>query len=137
MSEVFLGRPAEPVETIPESSPYGGFAKIAQRLNALHPERSLPISRQLVHKWWQHRETNEFPEARVVEIDGKPTSAFDLAAVERWHEWWLRKRRVNPPIHTIPLFDVDHRGHPVDTEQSAYRGHPVAESRYRESILDL
>lgn len=137
MSEVFLGRPAEPVENIAESSTYGGFAEIARRLNALHPERSLPISRQLVHKWWQHRETNEFPDARVVNVDGRTVSLFDLAAVERWHGGWLRKRQGDAPIRTIPLFEVDRRGHPIDAEQSAYRGHPGGESRYRESILDL
>lgn len=137
MAEAVLGRPAEPVEDTSESSNYGGFADIAKRLNALHPERPIPISRQLVHRWWQCRGTNKFPEAKIVKINGRPRSVFDLAEVEQWHTNWLGERGINPPIETIPLFDIDRHGHPVDREQSSYRGHPEVRGTYRSSILDL
>ncbi len=136
MSESLLRHPAEPVEDTEESSAYGGFAEIARRWNALHPERPIPVSRQLVHKLWKNRGTNHFPEARLVEIDGKTQSAFDLDEAERWYADRELKRGGVPPIDTIPLFQLDHRGHPVDSEQSSYRGHPETRERYRGSILD-
>lgn len=135
MAEIFVARPAAPAG---EGKTHGGFADIARLLNARHPERQIPISRQLVAKWYTHRETNGFPERRpAVGEDGKPV--FDLRAVEQWHVRWTRERNGGtPPPETIPLFHVDVHGHPVDAEQNAYRGHPgVRESSYRSSILDL
>lgn len=136
MPEVFLGHSAEPAEDTAESRAYGGFADIAKRWNALHPQRPHPVSRQLVHKLWKNRETNEFPEARLVETEGRLRSVFDLEQTDQWYQDREMKRGGGPPIDTIPLFQVDHRGHPVDTEQSAYRGHPETHERYRGSILD-
>lgn len=136
MAEVRV-RPAEPV--VSGSSTHGGFADIARRLNALHPEREKPISRQLVERWYKCRDTNRMPERCPVQVDGKEKVLFNLQAVEQWHTRWLRERGAEPPIETIPMFQVDHRGHPIDSEQSSYRGHPSAResSSYRESILDL
>jgi hypothetical protein len=135
MAELYVSRPAAPAG---EGKTHGGFADIARLLNARHPERQIPISRQLVAKWYAYREKNGFPERRPIGgEDGKPV--FDLQAVERWHTGWLRERNGgDPPIETIPLFHLDVRGHPVDAEQGSYRGHPaVRESSYRSSILDL
>lgn len=140
MTETVVGLPAEPADTVVT---YGGFADIARRLNALHPERPRPFSRQLVEKWFKHRGTNNFPDRQVVEDGGRLKPLFDLGAVEQWHVAWMQERRPeNPPIETIPLFQLDRRGHPIDAEQGSYRGHPADResgggSRYRESILDL
>jgi hypothetical protein len=91
---------------------YGGFADIARLLNARHPERPTPFSRQLAAKWHKHRDTNGFPERCPVELGpGKVKYLFDLDAVERWHTGRkVIRRPVNPPIETIPLFQVDSRG---------------------------
>lgn len=134
--EKVLGHPAEPVE---DGSTYGGFAEIARRLNALHPERPRPISRQLVHRWFECQGYNHFPAPQVVKTNGKQKSAFDLDAVERWYVGRERERveAGSPPIETIPLFQVDRRGHPIDSEQSSYRGHPSVRESYRDSVLDL
>lgn len=145
-----LGHPAEPVE---DDSTHGGFAEIARRLNAFHPERSRPISRQLVHRWFECKGSNRFPEPQLVEINGKPRSAYDLDEVQRWYVDRERERvkarqlilararkraeSMSQAIETIPLFRVDHRGHPIDTEQSAHRGHPVMREGYQGSILDF
>lgn len=136
--EKVLGHPAEPVVE-DGSSTHGGFAEIARRLNALHPERSRPISRQLVHRWFECQGYNLFPAPQPVEINGKPRSLFDLASVERWYVKRERERveAGKPPIETIPLFQVDRRGHPIDSEQGSYRGHPAMRENYRSSILDL
>lgn len=58
---------------------------------------------------------------------------FDLREVERWH----RRHFGNPPIETIPLFEMDSRGHPRDVEQDRHRGHPEVRENYRSSVLDL
>jgi hypothetical protein len=136
MAEALVERPAEPVDT---GNTYGGFAEIARRLNALHPERAKPISRQLVAKWYACRETNGFPERMPMdEVDGRVRVLFDLVAVERWHiSWRMTRPVVNPPIETIPLFSIDWRGHPVDAEQGSYRTHPEVRENYRSSVLDL
>lgn len=139
MAELSVSHPAAPAE---EGSTHGGFADIARRLNALHPERQVPISRQLVERWYKCRSTNEFPERHPVELgDGKIKVLFDLLAVDQWHMRWIRKRQPGgPPIETIPLFQVDRRGHPVhpvDAEGASYRGHPEVRENYRNSILDL
>jgi hypothetical protein len=140
MTETIVSHPAAPAD----GSTYGGFAEIARRLSALHPERH-PFSRQLVAKWYAYRGVNDFPERMPVEVNGKTKLLFDLEAVERWHAWWLAKRHPERrPIETIPLFSVDHRGHPtvpavhpVDREQDSYRGHPNVRENYRDSVLDL
>lgn len=136
MSDSLVERPAEPVDTGIE---YGGFAEIARRINAIHPNRRNPVSRQLVAKWYACRETNGFPERVPVSVrEGRTKVLFDLAAVERWHTAWrLSRPLMNPPIETIPLFQLDVRGHPVDGEQGSYRGHPEVRSNYRHSVLDL
>jgi hypothetical protein len=152
MTEIVVAHPAAPADN---GSTYGGFAEIARRLNALHPERTVLISRQLVAKWYECRGFNAFPERQPVEIEGKVKVLFDLDAVVRWHDRWMAlrvenhsaeagvaaRRTANPPIETIPLFTVDHRGHPVDAEQGAYRGDPGMQenvrSNYRSSVLDL
>jgi hypothetical protein len=111
MTEVLLERPAEPAE---EGITYGGFADIARRLNALHPERSKPISRQLVQRWFVCRESNGMPDREPIEVEGgKVKPLFNLQAVERWHTSRKRTRDPNPPIETIPLFRVDARGRMV------------------------
>lgn len=138
MTESLVQRPAEPVE---DGVTYGGFAEIARRLNARFPERTTPISRQLVAKWYECREFNGFPERRDVEVgEGRVKALFDLAAVDRWHTAW-RLTRVRPaprpPLETLPLFQLDVRGHPIDDEQSAHRGHPEMREDYRSSVLDL
>lgn len=132
--------PAAPAES---GSNYGGFAEIARQINARHPERTLPISRQLVARWYACREKNGFPERKPVEVRGHTKLLFDLDAVVQWHAMWLRTRQAedapyDPTLGTIPLFDLNGRGHPVDSEASSYRGHPeVRESSYRSSVLDL
>jgi hypothetical protein len=111
MTELLMNRPAEPAEQ--GDSIYGGFADIARRLNALHPERKKPISRQLVERWYKCRESNGFPEREPVEVKGgKVKPLFDLQDVERWHttQHRPRPRRTMVPIETIPLFSVDRRG---------------------------
>lgn len=133
MTETVLEHPAEPVEN---GSTYGGFAEIARRLNALHPERPKPISRQLVHRWFQCRESNGFPATKLVQVDGKWGSLFNLQAVEDWHSRRERGRSGNHPIETIPMFDLDQRGHPIDMEQTA-RAHPAVREGYRDTVLDL
>lgn len=149
MSESLVERPAEPVDT---GSTYGGFAEIARRLNARYPERQIPISRQLVAKWYACREKNGFPERSAVRTpDGKPKELFDLAAVERWHTLWRFGRQAvsGPRVEALPLFQVDVQGHPVDEESHVRGGHPADEEYggyrgrsevrggYRSSVLDL
>lgn len=130
----FLVRPAEPVVQVGRT--HGGFADIARLLNAHHPDRMPPISRQLVERWYKCRSTNRMPDRHPVQVNGKEVVLFDLSAVVLWHKEWLRGRGVVPPIDTIPLFQLDHRGHPVDTEN--VRSHPdVREGDYRSSILDI
>lgn len=108
MTQVVLEHPAEQAE---EGITYGGFADIARRLNALHPERSRPISRQLVQRWFVCREANGMPDRQPIEVEGGKTKPlFDLQAVERWHSTRRRTRESVPPIETIPLFRVDGRG---------------------------
>lgn len=115
MSGTVLKHPAEPAE---EGSTYGGFADIARRLNALHPERPKPFSRQLVERWWKCRKSNGFPDRTPREVKGgKVKPLFDLHAVEQWHSTrkrtYVRTREANPPIETIPLFRIDNRGSAV------------------------
>lgn len=111
MTETLLEHPAELAEGI---STYGGFAEIARRLNALHPERPKPISRQLVQRWYVCRGTNQFPDRQPVTLEsGKIKQLFDLQAVERWHGGRKRTQDAKPPIETIPLFLVDSRGHMI------------------------
>lgn len=130
MTETTLGHLAEPAEI---DSTYGGFAEIARRLNALHPERPVPFSRQLVARWYDCRGANKFPERQPGE-----KVLFDLVEVERWHAEWMRERHPGkPPIETIPLFHVNHRGHPVDIERDTVRERPVVQESYRSSVLDL
>lgn len=131
MSDFVALHPAVPAE---DGSTYGGFAEIARRLNALHPERPIPFSRQLVARWYACREANGFPEPVTREEKGRRSMPlFDLQAVERWH----RPRAGNPPIETIPLFEMDMIQHPGDSEQVGYRGHPDVRESYRSSVLDL
>jgi hypothetical protein len=137
MSGSLVERPAEPVDTDVD---YGGFAEIARRINALHPDRRNPISRQLVAKWYSCREHNGFPERVLVTMsDGRVKELFDLAAVDRWHTIWrLTRTPVRPPIETIPLFQMEPaRRHPADAEQGAVRTRPEARGDYRSSVLDL
>ena len=136
MSEFVVDHPAAPAEN---GSPHGGFAEIARQINARHPERGKPISRQLVERWYKCRDSNEFPERRYVEVGGKMKPVFDLDEVLRWHARWMRDRQ--PEDHTmgtIPMFDMTPQGHPIDREAGTYRGHPTSrESNYRSSVLDL
>ena len=133
MAESVIARPAAPAE---EGKTHGGFADIARRLNALHPERPIPFSRQLVERWYKCRVANGFPERQPVEVgEGRVRPLFDLQLVERWHS--RRTGHAVPPIETIPLFNVDQRGHPIDAEQASYRGHPGVREDYRGSVLDL
>jgi hypothetical protein len=135
MTETIVSHPADLAE---KGSTYGGFAEIARRLNALHPERPNPFSRQLVERWYKCRGFNNFPERQPVEVrEGKFKVLFDLQRVENWYTNWTRKRAGNPPIETIPLFSVDHSGHPIDAEQGMHRGHPDVRGDYRGSVLDL
>ncbi len=123
---VYVSNPAEPV--VDENGSYGGFAEVARRLTELHPERSRPFSRQLVNRWYTHREYNAMPEKVPVRRDGKVVELFDLREVEEWHKTYRQHRRTTspadrplggvmetipdfpPPIDTIPLFQVDSRG---------------------------
>jgi hypothetical protein len=111
MTGTVLEHPAAPAEL---GNTYGGFADIARRLSALHPERERPISRQLVQRWYVCRGKNGFPDRELIEVgDGKVKHLFNLAAVERWHSNDHRPRKLQagpPPIETIPLFSVDNRG---------------------------
>lgn len=101
--------PAEPAEK--GITTYGGFAEIARRLNALHPEREKPISRQLVQRWYLCRGSNGMPDRKSVEVEGKEKVLFNIYDVERWHtRRELLRREKGQPIETIPLFMVDDRG---------------------------
>jgi len=93
--------PAEPVVG-DEGAGQGGFAKVAEHLNRLYPNRPRLISRQLVHKWWMHRHFNGFPAA--IESTGSPGTSggrgrpvFDIAAVEAWHTHYLQTRHRGAP----------------------------------------
>jgi hypothetical protein len=77
--------PTEPVVDDNGES-QGGFAWIAGQLNALHPNRPRPISRQLVHKWWVHRAYNRFPEAIGKVGSGKGRPIFSRGAVIKWYD---------------------------------------------------
>lgn len=110
MTEAVCEHPADPAEKV---STYGGFAAIARRLNALHPERPKPFSRQLVQRWWVCRETNGMPDRQPVDVQGRTKPLFDLEAVERWHSTQHRSRKSSRTIETIPLFSVDSRGRMV------------------------
>lgn len=136
MSEFVVEHPAVPAES---GSTHGGFAEIARQINARHPERSLPISRQLVERWYKCRGWNDFPERRGVEVGGKLKPLFDLEEVLQWHARWMRDRQPDDPtMGTIPMFDMTPQGHPIDRESGSYRGHPESrESGYRSSVLDL
>lgn len=139
MSEFVVEHPAAPAET---GSPHGGFAEIARQINARHPERGKPISRQLVERWYKCRggeRGNGFPERQNVEVDGKFKPLFDIEEVLRWHSRWMRDRQPDDPtMGTIPMFDMTPQGHPIDRESGSCRGHPESrESGYRSSVLDL
>jgi hypothetical protein len=103
-----------------------------------------------VERWYKCRGVNGFPERQPVRVgENKVKPLFDLAAVDRWHMSRTRTRpqQARPQqansMETIPLFHVDLRGHPVDAEQSSYRGHPEVRGHeevrgsYRSSVLDL
>ncbi len=108
MTETLLGHPADSAEGM---ITYGGFAEIARRLNALHPERQPPFSRQLVSRWYKCRETNGFPEREPREVEGgRILPLFNLQAVDRWHRTEYKPRQRSKPIETIPLFNVDRQG---------------------------
>lgn len=90
---------------------YEGYAALARRLNKLHPNRRLPISRQLVHRWFLRRETNGFPPPHPIAAkSGRMKNHFDAEAVERWHITHLLHHRQTMEIETIPLFQVDSTG---------------------------
>jgi hypothetical protein len=93
--------PAEPVVGDQGSAALGGFAKIADHLNALYPNRPRPISRQLAHKWWMYRHSNGFPEAvnsNGSANGGRGRPLFDIAAVEKWHANYIETRRRQTPL---------------------------------------
>lgn len=82
-----------------EGSARGGFAKVAEHLNARHPTRVRPISRQLVHKWWRNRHWNRFPEAIEAAGSGnggRGRPVFDLNATVNWYADYLRTRGGAP-----------------------------------------
>jgi hypothetical protein len=83
--------PAEPVVG-DDGSARGGFAKAAEILNGLFPNRPRPISRQLVHKWWLYRHFNGFPAAIDISGSGKGRPVFDLDAVAAWYVSYRRHR---------------------------------------------
>jgi hypothetical protein len=67
---------------------HGGYAGVAEVLNTLFPYRRRPISRQLVQKWWEYREVNEFPAAAATSGNfnrGRGRPEFDYAAVVKWY----------------------------------------------------
>lgn len=83
--------PAEPVVDDNGES-QGGFAWIAGQLNDLYPNRPRPISRQLVHKWWVHREWNRFPEAVGMVGSGRGRPVFSRRAVIKWYVHYRHTR---------------------------------------------
>lgn len=87
--------PAEPVVDDDGTGGRGGFTKVAERLNTLHPTRTRPISRQLVHKWWMYRHFNAFPDAVMsagTANGGKGRPLFDIPAVEAWYASYRQHR---------------------------------------------
>lgn len=115
MTGLLTHNPAEPVV---DDGSYGGFTAIARELSNMHPERTRPFSRQLVHRWYLNREYNDFPEAQpVLAKSGKIKLWFRLDAVYEWHQSYRRYRHPRqsgrPPIETIPLFEMDSRGNLV------------------------
>lgn len=78
----------------------GGFAKVAEHLNELYPNRQRPISRQLVHKWWLYRHFNAFPaavESKGTTRGGEGRPVFDKAEVARWYASYSRHRGAAAP----------------------------------------
>ncbi len=117
MVEEHSPNPTVPVvDDVPRGS-YGGYAAVAKELNILEPRRIRPFSRQLVQRWFDKRETNKFPEAHQVRIEGGAIKKlFFLDDVRAWHVWYRRTHPVEQkPMETIPLFDVDEStGQPKD-----------------------
>jgi hypothetical protein len=86
--------PAEPV--VGDQDRQGGFAKTAEHLNELFPNRRRPISRQLVHKWWLYRHLNGFPASKDTSgtvNGGKGRPIFDFDAVDTWYRQSISYRR--------------------------------------------
>lgn len=112
-----LTNPAEPAV---DDGSYAGYAQIARTLSAMEPGRSRTYSRQLVQRWYTHRDYNGFPESEQVQTkSGKVKSLFKLDEVLRWHRSYRAHRRGHhtieplPPIDTIPLFQISDAGMPV------------------------
>jgi hypothetical protein len=109
--------PAEPV-VVDDGISYGGFTEIARRLSARHPERTRPISRQLVHRWYSTREYNDFPDTVDVRVrSGKIKAWFIIDEACEWYDGYRKyhqypryERHEPPSIDTIPLFELDSRG---------------------------
>lgn len=97
--------PAEPAAGDKGRPTRGGFAEAAKALNREHPNRRRPISRQLVHKWCNHRHFNMFPEP----VDwagsgngGKGSPVFNIEAVVTWYAEYLRTRRRDESAEERP-----------------------------------
>jgi hypothetical protein len=96
-------RPAEPGAG-DEGTARGGFARVAEHLNELYPNRQRPISRQLVHKWHFHRRFNSFPEAigfKGTGNGGQGRPEFDLGVVTDWYASYRRHRGAQALQETV------------------------------------
>lgn len=112
METQLLTHPAEPV--VDDDKSYGGYAEIARMLNKQHPDRERPYSRQLVQRWFTHRDYNKFPEPHQVKTkSGLVRPKFKLHEVDSWHRKYRDTRGGNPPIETIPIYVVDSKGNLV------------------------
>lgn len=113
MTVELLENPTEPV--VEDDGSYKGFSAIARLLSAQQPDRERPYSRQLVHKWYQNRGTNKFPEARQVRTKtGKVRAMFVMTDVEDWYRTtYPEHRRGHPPVETIALFQITADGRAV------------------------
>lgn len=112
MAEQIRVNPAEVVDNA--DGLYAGYAAIARHLSALNPERPRPVSRQLVHRWYQRSGYNNLPApCRVRVRSGKVKLMFDVTAVEQWYRLYRMTRKTSDEIETIPLFQMDDEGKPV------------------------
>ncbi len=102
-----LTNPAEPVV---DDGSYGGYAKIARTLSAMHPERPRDFSRQLVERWYKNRGHNHFPESHpVLAKTGKVKNWFNLDEVVKWH---VSYRRGRGKAKQMTIYEVTAEGRP-------------------------
>lgn len=81
-------RPADPVVD-EKGNRLGSYAEVARQINERYPaqNRRRPVSRQLVHKWFQYRYHNRFPAPKEYRgsANGDGNPMFDIKEVLDWY----------------------------------------------------